>query len=367
MEPKLPMSNDTLSDEFDAIFDEYQAHFAGKPRSTRDLELLDELIERLESALAQARDALDGSQGRLAESVEQGEENLRIYRSEREAIKRVQDQGPGVVEAGELATWANAEFHRYNRHFAGSPRPTRDVELLNEMITELKVIRDRMHALRDSDDIEGLDQDIQTVETNLEEYRNERERIVEAQHAGDLDDRASYLAEVANSQFQNYRTLFGGKSRVTRRPKLLRRMIRTLESTKRQMEKLRERGLESEENEGNIEIVENTLETYRDELDAIGRAKQGIEPDELVGHLGRAANEVFETYREEFAGGDRRTRDIGQLSWMCDELYHLARAMEEAIDSGAGEDGRENLSIVLENLSLYQREFDEIYQLQAED
>jgi hypothetical protein len=362
------MSDETMSDEFDAIFDEYQAHFAGKPRSTRDLELLDELIERLETALDEARDELNGGRGRLAEMVEQGEENLRIYRSEREAIERVQQQGPEVVEAGILATWANAEFHRYNRHFAGSPRPTRDVELLNEMITELKVVRDRMHALRDNEEaIEGLDQDIETVETNLEEYRNERERIVEAQHSGDLDDRASYLAEIANSQFQIYRTLFGGKSRVTRRPKLLRRMIRTLESTKRQMEKLRERGLESQENEGNIEIVENTLETYREELEAVEDAKRGVDPDELVGHLGRAANEIFEAYREEFAGADRRTRDLGQLSWMCDELYHLARAMQETIDAGAGDSGRENLEIVLDNLSLYQREFDEIYQLQADD
>lgn len=356
--------SEQITEKAEKIFEEYQANFAGQPRATRDGEYLDDLIERLEAVLGEARDLLNGGEDEaLVSTIEQADENLQIYRTEREAIARVQSQGEGVLEAGRLAEWANAEFHRYQRHFAGSARATRDNELLNEMIAELKVIREQMRELNESDDVEGVEEDLETVETNLEHYRGERERIVEAQHSGSNEERASYLAEIANGQFDLYRTLFSGKDRVSRRPKLLRRMIRTLESTRRQMRKLEERGLNSQENSNNIQIVSDNIETYEEELQAIESARESVGAEELAGYLGGAANKVFEQYRDEFAGENRSTRDLHTLTRMCDELYHIGREMQSIGEREDIEMNQQNLRVVLDNLALYQREYDEIQRL----
>jgi hypothetical protein len=355
------MDVDELRQKAEAIFDEYDAKFAGKPRASRELEVLDELIEQLERVLAEARSQLNGGRNEaMMGLIERASENLEIYQEEREAIREVKQGGDAPVEASELATWANIEFHRYRRYFAGENRATRDVELLSEMITRLKSIREEMAELADEQEVPGLEQDIETVETNLEQYRSERERIVTARADGDPDEQASYLAVAANEQFSIYRDLFAGKNRITRRPALLSRVVRTLENLHRKMEELEEDGGTSSENRENMELVEENLEMYRDELDAIEQAREQVDLEELAGHLGRAANEAFEAYREQFAGEDRRSRDLDQLGRLCDELYHLARQMAD-IDAREGvEMNAENLSIVLENLSLYQREYDAI-------
>lgn len=360
------MSVEEISDEAQEIFDTYDAHFAGQPRASRDLELLDDLIERLEELLDRARSKLNGGQNdTLVSVVEQGSENLEIYRTERRAIEEVKSGDTEAVRASRLATWANAEFHRYRRHFAGENRATRDVELLNEIITELKNAHREMESLEEEIDVDGLDDDIEIVEENLERYRDEREKIVQAREAGTVDERVSQLAAAANEQFAIYRDLFAGASRLTRRPKLLRRVIRSLENIRRKMEQLQEEGA-GEENGRNIEIVDDNLTMYRDELEAIEDARDSIAVEELAGHLGDTANGVFETYRGEYAGENRSTRDLEKIGRMCDELYHVARQMERISEEHAVEGNEENLSIVLDNLSLYQNEYNAIEEAQEQ-
>lgn len=360
------MSVDEIQREARDIFDTYDAEFAGQPRASRDVELLDDLIERLENLLDRARSKLNGGQNEtLVSVIEQSSENLEIYRTERKAIREVREGGEAPARASRLATWANAEFHRYFRHFAGEARATRDLELLNDILTELSSVEEEMEALADDEDVEGLEQDLETVEANLETYREERERIVEARQEGTPEERASYLAAAANEQFAIYSELFGGKDRATRRPTLLRRVIRSLEQIQRRMKELRDEGTASAENERNIEIVGDNLSTYRDELEAIQDARESVDREQLAGRLGSAANEVFETYREEYAEHDRSTRDLDQLGRMCDELYHLGREMESIGEESTLEMNEENLTIVLENLSLYQSEYDAIADAQG--
>lgn len=360
------MSVEEIQREAQEIFETYDAEFAGQPRASRDVELLDDLIERLEGLLERARTKLNGGENEaLVSVIEQGSENLEIYRTERRAIQEVREGGEGPMRASRLATWANAEFHRYRRHFAGEGRATRDLELLNEMMTELSEIRDGMKELAEGAEIEGLEEDLETVEENLEMYREERERIAEARQDGTLEERASYLAAAANEQFSLYSDLFAGKDRVTRRPKLIRRVIRNLEQIRRRMSELEEEeGDPGPQNERNQEIVDDNLSMYRDELEAIEEARESVAPDQLAGRLGSAANQVFETYREDYAERDRTTRDLDQLGRMCDELYHLARQMEALGAKHDLEMNDENLSVVLENLSLYQSEYDAIAETQ---
>ncbi len=355
------MDVDQLRDKARTIFEEYDAKFAGKPRASRDLEVLDGLIGELERVLAEARSKLNGGRNEeLITLIEQASENLEIYQDEREAIRQVKQGGEAPVRASRLATWANIEFHRYRRHFAGESRATRDVALLSEMIDRLEEIRAAMGELADEHEVAGLGQDIETVEANLEQYRRERDRIRQARADGSSDERASYLAVAANEQFAIYRDLFAGKNRVTRRPALLARVVETLEDLRDAMAELEREGGSSEENRDNLELVEENLEMYRDELEAIRQARSQLDADELAAHLGSAANETFEVYRDRFAGEDRHSRDLDRLGRVCDELYHLARQMAEIDEREGLEMNAENLSVVVDNLSLYQREYDAI-------
>lgn len=357
-------SDEDLQQEAEEIFDEYDLKFAGKPRATRDLEELDDLIARLEDLMARARRRLNGGEDdTMANLIERANENLEIYRDERQAIEEVRSGGEVAHRAGRLATWANLEFHRYHRHFAGKNRATRDLELLNAIIESLKSIQEKMEQLRGHDELEGIEDDIRTVEENQRRYREERENIVKARQDGDLDEQASFLAARANRQFEIYSNLFAGRDRVSRRSALLRRVIRNLESLDRRMETLEDKGLAEPQNQDNREIVADNLEMYRDELEAIEDARQQVDVETLAGRLGAAANEVFETYRDTFAGENRATRDLEELGWMCDELYHIARQMRDLQQDVAPEGNQENLEIVIENLTLYQREYDEIEEL----
>ncbi len=357
-------SDEDLQQEAEELFDEYDLKFAGKPRATRDLEELDDLIARLEDLMARARRRLNGGEDdTMANLIERANENLEIYRDERQAIEEVRSGGEVAHRAGRLATWANLEFHRYHRHFAGKNRATRDLELLNAIIESLKSIQEKMEQLRGHDELEGIEDDIRTVEENQRRYREERENIVKARQDGDLDEQASFLAARANRQFEIYSNLFAGRDRVSRRSALLRRVIRNLESLDRRMETLEDKGLAEPQNQDNREIVADNLEMYRDELEAIEDARQQVDVETLAGRLGAAANEVFETYRDTFAGENRATRDLEELGWMCDELYHIARQMRDLQQDVAPEGNQENLEIVIENLTLYQREYDEIEEL----
>ena len=354
------MSIEEIQTEAEEIFDEYDAQFAGKPRATRKVAELDELIERLEDLLERARGQLNGGHNeQLVSLIERASENLEVYEKERRAIEQLQSQGDAPVRASHLASWANAEFHRYQRHFVGENRATRDVELLNEMIRNLEGIESEMEALHEEAEIDGLAEDIETVNQNREHYREEREQIVRARRDGTPDEQASFLAVAANEQFSIYGDLFAGKNRATRRSGLLKRVIRSLENIGRQMSELQEEA-PSEENARNISIVEDNLEMYREELAEIEEVHESIEGETLAGQLGGAANEVFQDYRDNFAGKDRATRDLGQLGRMCDELYHLGRLMKQVDEEEGIEANRENLNIVLENVSLYQQEYDEI-------
>jgi hypothetical protein len=351
-----------LRDDAQAIFNEYGARFAGKPRATRDLAELDNLIERLDALVDEGRSRQNGGRDPALQSIlEQAIENLEIYEKERDRIAAVQSGGEVVVEASSLATWANLIFGQYYRHFAGEARATRDLGLLSEILAELEFVEARMQELLDErDDAATLEDDLATVRDNKNVYENELSKITEARSSGTLEDQASYLAVAANEQFAVYREHFGGKARVSRRPELLERVIVTLENIRENMRSLQDRGLQSEQNDNNIQTVSQQLSTYRDELNKIQEAKEGTPPEQLVGSLGTAANAVMEEYRADYAGQDRATRDLEKLSRICDEMLDIARQMRSLRAMTGSEANERNLTIVLDNLLLYQQEWEEI-------
>ncbi len=339
----------------------YDAHFAGQPRISRDPEMLDDLARQLDAVAA----GLDGLPAADREAMlEELRADREMYRREAAAVREAQSAGPDAFEAHHLATWSRITSARYRRHFAGKARATRDLGLLGELLADLERLRVAMDTLLRRFSNEELTSAREALDANLRLYREEQAAIREARLSGTLDEQAGILAAVANDQFTVYRDHFAGAPRASRRPALLERVISNLETAADQMKALGAQGLHAEANANNIGIVESRLTAYRAELEAIRQARQQTRWDDLVNGLGQAANKIFDSYREEFAGHDRATRDPDRLAVLSEALVDLARQMDD-LDRVRDDDTNQlNLQVVVDHLRMYDREHAQIREAQ---
>lgn len=350
-----------LRAEADTITGEYDARFAGHSRVTRDLNDINNLITRIRSIV--------GELGRLPRSSdrvsleETAKNSLTLYENERKEIMRAKGHGADFEDFDALRTEANMVFAVYNRHFAGQNRATRDLGVLGEMIDDLERIGEGMRELAPAIahiQGNGAQADIDLVTDNLKMYQTERGEIIEARGAGTVDEQAAALAEVANRQFKIYDENFAGRSRLTRRPALLQRMITNLEQVLDRMKALQSQGGVNEFNRDNIGIVDSALSTYRAELNEIRKAREGTRFSDLQGSLGGAANELFDEYKANFAGMERKTRDLDLMSSICDRLGEIGRQMADLGRAEASEMNSNNLRIVNDTRVMYEREWTRI-------
>lgn len=355
-----------LKSRAENVYKRYEAHFGGKPRATRDLDLLDELIDELDDIVDQAKESLNGGRNpAMVSLLDMAQKNRGVYREEREAIVEAKEDGPTSRRASRLSTEANLTFGRYYRHFANEDRRTRDTGLLTELIVEIERIRGEMQELADQGE-PGLESNLEVVEENLEMYRDEYRAIEEAQQQGTAQEQADVLAALANAQFAIYRAHFAGKPRPTRRPGLLERVVSQLKRIHKRMFELKQGGLGSESNERNMEIVSKNLDVYQSELDQIREARDAVTTEQLVGSLGGEANEVMEEYRRDFAGENRRTRDLEQLSLICDRMCEIAYQMRAIQRDEPSDINAKNFSIVLDSWTMYEEEYRKVEKAQQQ-
>ncbi len=354
-----------IRDEAESIYQTYDARFAGKSRATRNVELLDELIEKLQGLIENGRTLQNGTRDPALISVlEMATDNLEIYKKERAAILEAKESGPAIAEVSAIIVDANLAFSAYHRHFAGKDRRTRDLGLIDELISDLEVIEKRFEEQKENDP-DNVATNLNIVQENLRLYRNEREQIVLARRSGTQSERGDGLAAIANGQFKIYRELFAGKSRTSRRPELLERMIAQLVQVQREMQELVNGGYRIESHRRNLDIVRQNLEMYRGELKEIKKVRGELSAEQLAGNLGAAANQTMEQYREHFAGQDRRTRDLELLSALCDQMGELKRQMSAIAATESLEMNDRNLEIVTDTVVMYENEYRQVEQAQA--
>ena len=357
---------EALKKQVDELSSEYAGRFAGQSRVTRDLAELDDIIGRAKDLVSRIeglpKSAKDAEVDELF-STAQG--NLKLYRDERAEIVKAKSEGPELEAFSHLGTQANFVFARYRRHFAGKSRNTRDLGLLAEMVDDLTKIQQRMKEVAARAKSSGLNDDLELVTNNIKLYTAERGEVVDARGTGTSESQADVLAEVANAQFQLYQDHFANKSRLTRRPQLLQRMIDNLKQLKDRMQGLKKGGLKSEQNEKNIGIVDSNLQMYINELAEIRKARAAMKLVDLMGNLGGTANEVMEQYRSNFAGKDRKSRDLDLLSVLCDQLGEIHRQMFELGRAEPNEMNTRNLAIVTDNLVMFENEYAAIVEAQA--
>ena len=360
----------------DALTSQYQANFAGQSRATRDAALmasmraaaayLVELVTGLPSGVE--RDAL------LADALSARDLYVQEEAAILQAKRQAQDpdfaearrlaQSPDVDEARRLAQWARLTARRYLRHFAGQSRLTRDAGLLAELIGDLERLSEDVAALAQTFASPELEETRAQVENNLRLYRTERDEIHAAREQQTPDQRTDMLAQLANAQFQVYADHFAGKSRSSRRPVLLERVIDNLQQARAQMLALNLSNADLPNNAKNAEIVQGRLDFYQSELIEIRKSRESAQFQDLVGALGGAANQVFDEYKQHFAGHDRKTRELARLSKLCDQLYEVAHQMDDLDRVKENATNVANLNIVLDNLNMYENEFDEITKVQ---
>jgi hypothetical protein len=352
---------EALKQQIDDLSSEYAARFAGHSRVTRELADIEGLVTRAKQVVGKLEALPKSAKDPEVEAlVDLAKSNLQLYQTERTAIAEAKQGGPAMVEFAALGTQANFVFARYRRHFAGKARNTRDLGLLAEMVDDLQKLQTRMKTLIAGKSDQRMQDDLELVGTNIKLYVAERGEIVESRNAGTAEEQADVLAEVANLQFQVYQDHFASKSRLTRRPELLQRMIDNLKLVKERMEALKKGGVSSESNTKNIDIVQANVDMYVTELAEIRKARSGVKLADLMGNLGSAANDVMTEYRENFAGKERATRDLDLLSKLADQLGEIFRQMTALQRAEKNEMNARNMSIVNDNLVMLESEYEEI-------
>ena len=137
-------------------------------------------------------------------------------------------------------------------------------------------LRARLASTADAD--ERLAARRQQMDLNAKLYEGEVPAIREARRILAPAEEARVLAGLANQQFAWWRICFEGKTRVTRRPGLLARMIQALEEIKAEMQRVRDIGVRTEAHADVIQKVAGRITHFSGELEKkwvmrqIGRA-----------------------------------------------------------------------------------------------
>lgn len=338
----------STTDAIDRLENRYRIRFAGHPRVSRDPEELEQIV----AGLGEIETADPNDSARIA--------NLReLYGKELVAIEAA-IKVPFAVAATRLRMWADLAMSRYVRQFAGKDRRTRDVGLLEELISDLQATRNAMANIHTSAPDQRLDEALTHVDRALGIYRTEAEAIRTTRRTGSFSEQGTRFAQLANGQFEAYGLLFAKQSRLSRHPKSLERIITALEEIRRVMQSLKLAGFSDDNNTKNIAIVEDRLKAYRAELDAIRKLQAESSLEQRIGALGVAANEVFSVYRDQFVGKPVEKLDPDGLDVLFERLWPIAREMD-ALDTDHDDDtNARNLRLVTDNLLLYGRHYDAI-------
>lgn len=361
------LNTQALAKELAAITEDYEAHFAGQPRATRELARMDALLARIEKVLADLSAVPAAVAGpEVAGLREDADARKATYTTERAAIMDAQKLGAAGAEFSVLASNANLVFARYQRHFAGQNRATRDAALLAEMIEDLRVTESKMRTMQAKKPSDTFQRDIEVVVANTRHYKDELAAIQKTFEDLSQDDKANAYAAQANGQFALYATHFAGKARDTRRPALLQRMIESCKRIHAGMVALTNAGYVSEQNVNNANIVQTNLRMYETELAEIRKLRQSTAISDIMGRLGMAANEEFEAYQTNFAGKNRREVPFELLGQICDRLGEVLRQQSDLARAEDNSGNNRNMDIVRGQLEMYENEWEAVRTAQAE-
>ncbi|TNE88482.1 MAG: hypothetical protein EP330_14005 [Deltaproteobacteria bacterium] len=342
----MALNAEELDRRFTAIRERYRTNFTGHPRATRDLALLDALIEENRTLVAEA----------FADVGGQLQQNLDFMLGERQAIASAKEQGQTIPR---VTAWHDLLQAHYRHRFAGRSRATRDLGLLREMVEHYGQLIAEVEAA-------GTDESVlKSLTAAKAMYEREIKEIDWARKSGSESDRVQRYARLANEQLALYRRHFAGNPRVSRSVPLLRRVVQSITEIRGLMLQLPVSGPNAGPNAGNIKLLGDKLKTFKKEIELVEQAKRDQGLPAVADSIGGAANKLFQEYRNDFAGQSRQTRSLEQLFHIIDGLVHLARELEAAVEQPeTTETHANNLRIIMDHIRIYTREVDQIVDAQ---
>jgi hypothetical protein len=344
----------------------YQVGFAGQPRLTRAAGQLDAWVTQLKTLSTQAKVLPPQFKKEIASLIQ---DRIKLYQSEAKAIRTAQELNIVSQVAYGHIEWIKLHSDRYQRHFAGQSRNTRDGSLLSELIVEAQVwlqqAKDHLEANQgqlEESAAQDLASWIERVGESEAMYQEELKKITEAQQEqGTAQERADLYAFMANQCFQLYRAHFSGHPRNSRRLATLERCNSQLDLIAGLMQGViskEKSGLEDAQRaEANLDIVQKNLAGYQEEERQVDMAQTQMDYNAWVKSLGEAAQKVYQDYTENFANKPRSGCDPQLLGHLCDRLYDIAIQLRPFVEYSPEPEERGLLFLMLDQLRLYHREF----------
>lgn len=344
----------------------YQVGFAGQPRLSRSAGQLDAWVVQLRGLAPKVKALPPQFRQELSDQIKQ---RIALYSKEAIAIREAQEINLVSQIAYGHIEWANLHSDRYQRHFAGQSRNTRDGSLLSELMVEAQVwlqqTKDHLESNREEmeeSSVADLESRIERLAESETMYQAELKAITESQReAGTVQERADLYAFLANQCFQLYRAHFSGHSRSSRRLATLERCNTQLDLIASQMRSLLKESKSAldhkERAEKNLEIVEQNLKGYQEEEQHIDQAQTPLDYNGWVKGLGEAAQKVYEEYGANFANKARSSCDPQLLCQLCDRLYDIGLQLRPFVEYSPEPEERGVLLLMLDQLRLYHREF----------
>jgi len=248
----------------------------------------------------------------------------------------------------------------YEGRFAGQSRATRSVDELDGLRTRVKKVLDQLDAIPSAAQGAELIRVREVAQGNLSLYDAERRAIAEAKAAGPEFEEFAPLATNANFVFARYHRHFAGKSRATRDLALLEEMVVDLQLISDEMG-----GVIAKKPSQNFakdkQLVDESIKSYKTELEEVAKAQRAGTPEEQANLLANLANDQFALYRVHFANRSRVTRRPALLQRMTKSLQRFRTRMEEIKKGGFEQTFHDtNISVVAENLRMYETELGEI-------
>jgi hypothetical protein len=247
-------------------FSRYDRSFAGRDRRTRDVALLEEIVEDL-TVLRGSVGAIHEQGPGLQMDLVQGQIDraIGVYTREATEIRNVRRSGPPAEQGTRLAVLANHQFHVYTLLFAKQARVSRHPRTLTRIIGALEEIRRGMQSLQLGGFVDSSnDNNQRLVDDRLRAFRRELAEIRKAQEVAELGARVSALAAAANQIAEAYREGYSGKPREKVDPDGLVDLFEQLWQVAREMDAL-DREHDDEVNGRNLRIVTDNLQMYAEE------------------------------------------------------------------------------------------------------
>lgn len=207
-----------VASDANATFDRYRRHFGGKSRWSRDVRLLEELIEELVLAESNFKVVYEHwNHGSVKRDLDVVQRNIELYTSELREINASRENLSDDEKASETAGSANTLFESYRALFAGLPRLSRRPELLERLLTSLREVEARMVATAaEGNTNEHLRGNMKLVRDQIEMWETELPQIQQGRLDSELSDLIMALGTEVDSVWGIWGEGYASQPRETR-------------------------------------------------------------------------------------------------------------------------------------------------------